>query len=135
MRGKSQPVYWLHEGDEVPTLYKSHRALARRLNCDAMMVFYYLSRGVNGDKERAEYLQVQRRGKPPKPVTYQGVEYVSIEEFMKVYQVGRDKARRMLGLRPVSVSPKADSPAINNRYRNKLDAIQKLAIKVRKTTE
>ena len=130
MRGKPESVCWLHEGDDEPTLYPSHRALARYLECDTMMIFYYLERGINGDKAKSEYLQVQRRGKPPKPVTYQGVEYPSIEEFMSVYHVGRDKARRMLGLRPTS-SPKTDSPTINNRYRNKLDAIQQLAIKVR----
>ena len=132
MRGKAEKVYWLHDGDSEPTLYPSHRALARYLECDAMMVFYYLSRGINGDKAKAEYLQVQRRGKPPKPVTYEGVQYPSIENFMSVHRVGRDKARRMLGLRPVSSVVK-ESRAINNRYRNKLDALQQLAIKARNT--
>ena len=127
--GKAKSVYWLHDGDDEPTFYPSHCELARYLECHTMMIFYYLERGINGDKAKAEYLQVQRRGKPPKPVTYQGVKYPSIEEFMKSHKINRDKARRMLGLRPTS-SPKTD-PTINNRYRNKIDAIQQLVIKVR----
>lgn len=129
MRGKPQSVYWFHEGDEVPTRYESHRALANRLGCETVMVFYYLSRDVNGDKAKDEYLQGNRRGKP-KPVAYQGMEYASIEDFRRAHNVGNKKARQMLGLSPVVARP-----MIKNRYRNKLDAIQKLAIKAKSSIE